>query len=80
MGEPGSLGLPPIPGPSPINLVCCHKRRVDLNAPLQAIYKQPGAIWAELGPSTAKHNVPQNMWLWVGQELICAVIHKSLRR
>jgi hypothetical protein len=72
--------FPPLPGPSPINLVCCHKRRVALNRELQEVYKQPGAIWVQPGPSTARHNVPQDMWLWVGQELICAVIHKSMRR
>ena len=72
--------FPPIEGPSPINLVSSHERRKRLNAELQEIYKQPGAIWVPEVPSNAKHNEPQAMWLWEGQELICAVIHAGLRR
>jgi hypothetical protein len=55
-------------------------KRVALNAELQEIYKKEDAIWVEPGPSNAKHNVPQNMWLWLGQELICSVTGNGLRR
>ena len=72
--------FPPMPGNSPINLVTCHKKRVALNAELQEFYKKPDAIWVTAPPSNAKHNETQDMWLWRGQELICAVIHKGLRR
>ena len=57
----------------------CHKKRVALNAKLQGIYKEPGAIWVEPGPSNAKHNVPQKVWLWLDQDLICSVTGGGLR-
>ena len=46
----------------------------------QALYKPANAIWVPAPPSTARHNEPQSMWLWEGQELICAVIHRGMRR
>ena len=72
--------FPPIEGPSPINLVSSHERRKSLNAELQALYKPANAIWVPAPSSNARHNEPQSMWLWVGQELICAVIHRGMRR
>jgi hypothetical protein len=59
--------------------VCSHARRVALNAQLQDIYKQPGAILVNPERSTARKNVPQTMWIWVGQQLICASRLKNLR-
>jgi len=72
--------FPPIPGPSRVNLVVSHKRRVALNAELQEVYKGEGAIWVEPGPSKATENVSQPMWLWLGQDLICSTIRNGLRR
>lgn len=79
--ERARAAFPPIPGPSPVNLVCSHKRRVSLNAQLQEIYRpREGCIWVDPGPSTATHCLPQQMWLWEGQELICSTLRRGLRR
>jgi hypothetical protein len=74
--------FPPIEGPSPINLVACHVRRIALNAELMERFKPTDrpCFWVEPGPSNARHNQPQPMWLWLGQELICASPHHGLRR
>jgi hypothetical protein len=71
--------FPHIPGPSPINLVHCHRRRLSLNAELQEIYKPPHAILTNPEHSTARKNKPQSTWLWVGHTLICATRKNGFR-
>jgi hypothetical protein len=73
--------FPRLPGHSPVNLVCSHRRRVSLNHALQEYYRpREGCIWVDPGQSKATHCHPQPMWLWVGQDLICSTIRKGLRR
>ena len=72
--------FPAIPGDSPINLVSSHKRRVALNYHLQEIFKPVNAIFVK--PSRegcARKNVPQDMWLWPGLKVICAVRCNKLK-
>jgi hypothetical protein len=71
--------FPPLPGPSITNLVGCHNRRLQLNATLQEIYKPSDAVWVEPDRTNAQHNKPQGMWLWQGQELICACRGRAYR-
>jgi hypothetical protein len=72
--------FPPIPGPSPVNLVCSHDRRVAINRDLMEVFKPRGAIYVNPGrPSNARKNRPQPMWLWVSQRVLCAVRCNGLR-
>jgi hypothetical protein len=71
--------FPPIPGPSPVNLVHCHRRRIALNAELQDAFKPPHAILTNPERSTARKNKPQATWLWVGCTLICATRKNGFR-
>jgi ATP-dependent exoDNAse (exonuclease V) alpha subunit len=64
--------FPAIAGPSPINLVCSHSRRIALNAELQDMFRPRDAIFVNPERNVARKNKPQGMWLWEGQELICA--------
>ena len=44
-----------------------------LNRELQEVLKLAhGAILVNPGRITARKNIPQTMWIWLGQELICA--------
>jgi hypothetical protein len=53
---------------------------VAFNKHLQELYKPThGAILVNPVRTTARKNVPQTMWIWSGQELICASRLQGLR-
>jgi hypothetical protein len=60
--------FPPIAGPSPINLVFSHERRVQLNEELMQTYKPTdrACFFTEPGPCNAEETRPQPLWLWEG--------------
>jgi ATP-dependent exoDNAse (exonuclease V) alpha subunit len=58
-----------------------HVLRVRLNRELQEHYKPTDreCFWVKAGPSKAKNTLPQDMWLWQGQKVICASTGHNFR-
>jgi hypothetical protein len=51
-------------------LTMSHVRRVQLNRQMNILNKPPGAIELKAPPPTRSGNLPQDMWVYPGQQLI----------